>query len=61
MELGEGLLKASGMETFLPVAGGGTEGSMMLLSFTELVSESYLSFTDVRLDRRKTQGKVVTK
>lgn len=45
VEGGEGLLKTSGMETFLPVVGATTDGSMILLSVTELVRESKRSFT----------------
>lgn len=48
-EVGE--LKTSGMETLLPVAGAATVGSTTLLSMTELVRESYLSFTEVREGR----------
>ena len=40
MVCGGVVVKTSGMETLLPVAGAGTEGSMTVLSFTELVRES---------------------
>ena len=44
----EGDVNTSGIETLPPVAGAATVGSTTLLSITELVRESYLSFTEVR-------------